>query len=75
MRYGVQLVGPLIFTSIQTGALNQLWAGVGAKKAEITNGGYYTPVGKLRNNKWSTDADYGRKLWEWTEKELKEAGY
>ena len=75
MRYGAKLVGPLLFGTIEWGAFNQLWAAAGAKKEELSNGGYYTPVGKLRNNKWSTDADAGRQLWEWTEKELKTAGY
>ncbi|KIW71459.1 hypothetical protein PV04_03624 [Phialophora macrospora] len=75
VRWGAKIVGPVLFGSVETGALNQLWAAAGAKKEELVNGGYYTPVGKHRVNKWSTDADAGRKLWEWTEKELKTAGY
>lgn len=75
MRYGSMVLGPLMFQSVENGALNQLWASAGAKKEELVNGGYYTPVGKLRKPKWSTDAEAGRKLWEWTETELKAAGY
>jgi NAD(P)-dependent dehydrogenase (short-subunit alcohol dehydrogenase family) len=75
VRWGARIVGPVLFATVETGALNQLWAAAGAKREELVNGGYYTPVGKHRTNKWSTDADAGRKLWEWTEKELKTAGY
>ncbi|EXJ86406.1 hypothetical protein A1O3_03357 [Capronia epimyces CBS 606.96] len=75
VKYGSMVVGPLLFQNIETGAFNQLWAAAGARKEELTNGGYYTPVGKLRKNKWVTDTDAGTKLWQWTEKELKQAGY
>ncbi|KEF61933.1 uncharacterized protein A1O9_03505 [Exophiala aquamarina CBS 119918] len=75
VRYGAMIFGPLIFQDIAHGAFNQLWASAGTDKAEIANGGYYTPVGKLRNNKWASDVEAGRKLWEWTEKELATAGY
>ena len=75
VRWGAKIVGPLLFGTVATGALNQLWAAAGANKEELVNGAYYTPVGKHRTNKWSTDADAGRKLWAWTEQELKTAGY
>ncbi|KIW96742.1 uncharacterized protein Z519_02133 [Cladophialophora bantiana CBS 173.52] len=75
MKYGAMIFGPLMFQTVEAGALNQLWAAAGAPKEELVNGGYYTPVGKHRPNKWSKDADAGQKLWEWTEKELKTAGY
>jgi len=75
MRYGSKLIGPLLFHDIATGALNQLWAAAAARKEELVNGGYYTPVGIFHKNKWATDADAGKKLWEWTEKELETAGY
>ncbi|KIW17382.1 hypothetical protein PV08_04576 [Exophiala spinifera] len=75
VRYGTKLVGPLIFTSVAGGALNTLWLAAGAKKEALKNGQYYTPVGKAQNNKWATDAEAGKKLWEWTEQELKKAGY
>ncbi|KIW47434.1 uncharacterized protein PV06_00131 [Exophiala oligosperma] len=75
VRYGSKLIGPLIFQSIEAGAFNTLWLSAGAKKEELKNGQYYTPVGKLQNNKWATDAEAGKKLWDWTEQELKKAGY
>jgi NAD(P)-dependent dehydrogenase (short-subunit alcohol dehydrogenase family) len=75
VRYGAIIFGPLIFQTVANGAFNQLWASAGAEKSELVSGSYYTPVGKLRHNKWASDADAGRKLWEWTEKELATAGY
>jgi NAD(P)-dependent dehydrogenase (short-subunit alcohol dehydrogenase family) len=75
VRYGAMVFGSLIFGDVPTGALNQLWAAAGASKEELSNGGYYTPVGKLRNNKWARDDEAGRKLWKWTEKELAAAGH
>lgn len=75
VKYGLMVVGPLMFQNVPTGASNQLWLAAGAKKEELVNGAYYTPVGKLRQNKWALDADAGKRLWEWTEQELKTAGY
>lgn len=75
VRYGTMLFGPFLFQTVASGALNSLWASAGAKKDDLVNGAYYTPVGKLRSNKWASDSEAGQKLWEWTEKELKQAGY
>jgi NAD(P)-dependent dehydrogenase (short-subunit alcohol dehydrogenase family) len=75
LKYGKALVGPLMFVDIATGAFNQLYLAAGAEKSELVNGAYYTPVGKARQNKWASDADAGKQLWEWTEKELATAGY
>ncbi|EXJ80213.1 hypothetical protein A1O1_08355 [Capronia coronata CBS 617.96] len=74
-KYGLMLLGPLMFQDVKAGALNQLWLAAGAKKEQIVNGAYYTPVGKLRHNKWATDVEAGKRLWEWTEQELKKSGY
>lgn len=61
-------------TSVSQGACNQLWAATGAKKEELKNGAYYVPVGNLKSqNKFSSDEDMGRRLWEWTEAELQKA--
>ncbi|KAL4770879.1 hypothetical protein BDW60DRAFT_191603 [Aspergillus nidulans var. acristatus] len=70
----VKLLG-LIATKVEQGAWNQLWAAVGAKKGDLVNGAYYTPVGivKLRN-RYVVDQKMGRRLWEWTETELKRGG-
>ncbi|KAL4747524.1 hypothetical protein BDW72DRAFT_12422 [Aspergillus terricola var. indicus] len=70
----VKLLG-LIATKVEQGVWNQLWAAVGAKKGELVNGAYYTPVGivKLRN-RYVVDQKMGTRLWEWTETELKRGG-
>jgi NAD(P)-dependent dehydrogenase (short-subunit alcohol dehydrogenase family) len=74
IRFGLMLVGPLMFQSVQTGAHNQLWASAGAMKDEMQNGAYYTPVGKVESgntgNKHAKDAEAGKALWEWTEAEI-----
>lgn len=75
LRYGTALFAPLMFVDVATGTLNSLWLAAGAEKSELVNGSYYTPVGKARNNKLASNADAGRQLWEWTEKELAIAGY
>jgi hypothetical protein len=61
-------------SSVPQGACNQLWAAAGAKKADLTNGGYYVPVGNLKcHNKYVANEDMGKRLWEWTEAELVKA--
>ncbi|KAJ5520456.1 hypothetical protein N7463_000909 [Penicillium fimorum] len=61
-------------STVPQGACNTLWAATGAKKEDITNGGYYVPVGILkRRNKWACNEDMGKRLWEWTELELTKA--
>ena len=61
-------------STVQQGACNSLWAAAGAKKEELSNGGYYVPVGILkRRNKWACNEDMGKRLWEWTELELTKA--
>jgi NAD(P)-dependent dehydrogenase (short-subunit alcohol dehydrogenase family) len=61
-------------SSVPQGACNQLWAAAGAKKSDLSNGGYYVPVGNLKaKNKYVTSEDMGRRLWEWTETELAKA--
>jgi NAD(P)-dependent dehydrogenase (short-subunit alcohol dehydrogenase family) len=77
VRFGLMLVGPLIFQSIQMGAHNSLWAAAAANKGELQNGAYYTPIGKLESsnpgNKHAKDAAAGKALWEWTEAEIAKA--
>jgi NAD(P)-dependent dehydrogenase (short-subunit alcohol dehydrogenase family) len=78
IRFGLLLVGPFLFQTVQTGAHNQLWAAAGAKKDELEIGGYYTPVGKLDRgnpgNKHAKNVEAGRALWEWTEAEIEKGG-
>ncbi|KAL6233610.1 hypothetical protein BDW75DRAFT_231807 [Aspergillus navahoensis] len=69
--WAIRLLG-MIGTNVEQGAWNQLWAAVGAKKGELVNGAYYTPVGIVKpRNRYVTDREMGRRLWEWTEMELK----
>lgn len=60
-----------LVTSVEDGARNQLWAGVGAKREELVDGEFYVPVGKVGpQTKYSKDDELAGRLWEWTEKEL-----
>lgn len=62
-----------LLTTVEQGAQNQLWAATAPKK-DITNGGLYWPVGDLTGGNrglYSTDDALAKKLWEWTEQELK----
>ncbi|BCS04542.1 uncharacterized protein AKAW2_80343A [Aspergillus luchuensis] len=53
---------------VETGALNQLWA---ATSPRVQSGQYYVPVGKAKDgSKYAQDLGLGKKLWEWTEREL-----
>ncbi|KOS42063.1 hypothetical protein ACN38_g7077 [Penicillium nordicum] len=55
------------------GAFSQTWAAT-VDKAEIRNGGYYEPVGKLMDRKLDATARDGalaERLWDWTEEALK----
>lgn len=69
-RIGVALF-KLFIVSPETGAKNQLWAAV---SSDVKSGGYYTPVGVL-DTSWRTakarNDELARKVWEWTEGELK----
>lgn len=59
-------------SSVSEGAYNELWAAAGAKKDDLTNGGYYIPVGHLKpHNKYAQSKEMGKQLWDWTEAELK----
>lgn len=74
-KYGLALFGPLMLMGVPKGAYNQLWAAVGAKREELVDGAYYTPVGKSHlRNKFATDQAGGKMLWDWTEAELKRVG-
>lgn len=61
----------LLFRSVRSGTLNQLWAAAGARKSELVNGAYYTPVGyRNEGNRFVVDAVLAKRVWEWTEKEV-----
>jgi NAD(P)-dependent dehydrogenase (short-subunit alcohol dehydrogenase family) len=57
----------------EKGAHSQLYVAAGAKKEDLVNGGYYTPVGVLSNStldKVAKDEKFAKDLWEWTEEAL-----
>ncbi|KAE8372467.1 hypothetical protein BDV26DRAFT_274083 [Aspergillus bertholletiae] len=59
-------------TAVPQGAYNALWAAAGAKKQDLVNGSYYIPVGHLKPyNQYARSEDMGRRLWDWTESELR----
>lgn len=63
----------LLVNSPEVGARNQLWAST-APKAEIKSGEVYYPVGDLeggKRGKYNHDDDLAKRLWDWTEEELK----
>ncbi|KAL2263966.1 hypothetical protein VTK26DRAFT_3960 [Humicola hyalothermophila] len=66
------VVGRLILTSVEQGVRNQLWAAV-APKETIKSGEYYVPVGVAgRASEDGQNDELAKKLWDWTENELKE---
>ena len=69
------VIKPLVYltaVSNEEGAKNQLWCGT---SKEVENGRYYEPVGKVgKDGPLSRNMDLARKLWEWTDGELKANG-
>lgn len=74
------LLAPIIniatkfITTVEDGAKNQLWAATAPKK-DIKSGALYYPVGDLtggRRGLYTTDDALAKRLWEWTEQELKD---
>lgn len=66
-------IANLLLTTVQQGALNQLW-GATAPKGAIKSGEVYFPVGDLtggRRGPYVKDDALAKKLWDWTEQELK----
>jgi NAD(P)-dependent dehydrogenase (short-subunit alcohol dehydrogenase family) len=56
--------------SVEQGSKNQLWAATSPRDG-LVPGEYYFPVGILgKGSKQGEDEELGKKLWEWTEKEL-----
>jgi NAD(P)-dependent dehydrogenase (short-subunit alcohol dehydrogenase family) len=69
------LINPFVSltgVSVEEGAKTQLWCSFGK---DVKNGAYYEPIGKLgKESALARDAKMSRKLWEWTETELKAHG-
>ncbi|KAL7915149.1 hypothetical protein GGI35DRAFT_474840 [Trichoderma velutinum] len=75
LRNLLRFFGPILYHDVAYGALTQLWAST-VDKSKRQQGGFYVPVGQLESkNKYAVDADMQRRLWDWTEAELKQRGY
>jgi NAD(P)-dependent dehydrogenase (short-subunit alcohol dehydrogenase family) len=51
------------------GVLNQVWAAAGARKEELVNGAFYTPIGVESNDmldKTAKSEELAAKLWDWS---------
>ncbi|KFY25891.1 hypothetical protein V491_01556 [Pseudogymnoascus sp. VKM F-3775] len=60
----------LLSVSVEEGSKNQLWAATSPREGLVA-GEYYFPVGILgKGSKQGADEELGKRLWEWTEKEL-----
>ncbi|KAK5944769.1 hypothetical protein PMZ80_001969 [Knufia obscura] len=70
VRLGLPLFARLLFDDVPRGALGQLFLAAGAKKENITNGAYYTPVGQRQNISLTADEEQGSRLWRWTEEQV-----
>ncbi|KAI0100908.1 hypothetical protein GGR51DRAFT_563789 [Nemania sp. FL0031] len=65
-------LAPLVCVSVSIGIRNHLWA---ATSPDVVSGKYYEPVGVPdKETGEAKNADLSRRLWEWTEQELKSAG-
>jgi hypothetical protein len=67
--YGANWVQGITIMTPDQGRLSQLWVAT-AKRTEIVNGGFYTPVGVLKNDmlgEKAKDPKTGSRLWNWSE--------
>ncbi|KXH32727.1 hypothetical protein CSAL01_13490 [Colletotrichum salicis] len=70
MRIAWKLTTLFIGVDVPTGTLNQLWA---STSKNVVSGTYYEPIGRTGLGKPRTNnSALAKKLWDWTEKELKE---
>lgn len=68
VRSLVNAVSSLLFTSVEVGVKNQLWASVAG---DVKSGEYYEPVGVAGSGSANAkNGELAERLWEWTEKEL-----
>jgi retinol dehydrogenase 12 len=69
MRHLATVVAPQAALSVEDGVKNQLWAATSPKAA---TGHYYEPIGVADTEcGYALDKELSKKLWEWTEQELK----
>ncbi|KAK4139572.1 uncharacterized protein C8A04DRAFT_15738 [Dichotomopilus funicola] len=70
MRIAWKVATAFIGVDVPTGTLNQLWA---STSKEVVSGTYYEPIGRAGLGKPHTNDDaLAKRLWDWTEKELKD---
>ncbi|RGP77581.1 alcohol dehydrogenase bli-4 [Fusarium longipes] len=70
MKHLQQNVAPKVVGPISEGVKNHLWA---ATSLEIENGEFYEPVGKTGGlDGAGLDDEMAKKLWDWTEEQLKD---
>ncbi|KAH7119643.1 hypothetical protein B0J11DRAFT_65405 [Dendryphion nanum] len=68
VEYLAKQIAPKVGVPVTEGAKNSLWA---ATAEGPESGRYYEPVGVPgKGSELSNDGEFGKKLWEWTEKEL-----
>jgi NAD(P)-dependent dehydrogenase (short-subunit alcohol dehydrogenase family) len=72
---GLKALSIITTQSVENGALTQLWCAAGARKDDLTSGGYYTVETLRQWNGWAMDEVAGRKLWDWTEGELARSAF
>lgn len=66
---GVRSLASPFLASVENGAKNQLWA---ATSMDVVSGEYYEPVGVMgKASGCAKDDDLAKRLWDWTENELK----
>lgn len=70
LKVGLPPIAYFLFDDVKHGALNQIWCGAGARRSELVNGAYYTPVGRIRNSTLMNNKADGQRLWEWTTKQV-----
>ena len=70
------LINRYIYTNVQDGALNQLWAAT-ANLQDVKSGALYYPVAREveGDREVMRDWEKARELWEWSAKEVRRYGY
>ncbi len=59
----------------EQGSFNSLWAVAGKEVTAEMSGCYFVPVGERKTpSKQAQDADLASRLWDWTEREMREKG-
>ncbi|EXJ64367.1 hypothetical protein A1O7_00703 [Cladophialophora yegresii CBS 114405] len=60
----------------EQGSFNSLWAVAGKEMTKEMSGGYFVPVGERKTpSKQAQDSTLADRLWDWTEREMREKGF